>query len=52
MIAILALINTKPSVNMMVVFGDSGGGFGFITRSIANFMLVTHPAALRLVMFV
>ena len=52
MITVLALINTKPSVDMVVVFGDSSGGFGFLTRSIADFMLVTHPAALRFKVFV
>ena len=49
MITIFTLIDTKTSVDMVVILSDASGELGLFTSSVANFMLVPHPATFRLV---
>ena len=49
MVAIFTFVDMKRGGQMMVVLGDLGGDFGFLTGGVDDFLSITHPAALWLV---
>ena len=45
MVAVFAFVNGEGGGGV-VVFGDTGGNFGFVLRGIANLVRVADPATL------
>lgn len=49
MIAIFAFVNMERSLEMMIVLGDFGGNFSFVSGVVDDFLDFANPTAFRLV---
>ena len=49
MIAIFAFVNMERGLEVMIVLGDFGGNFGFVSGVVDDFLDFANPTAFRLV---